>query len=67
MIGAILETPLDGAKVGPTLQCLLSEQFSRTRRGDRFFYDNPGTFNEGNLANVYFIIFYLIFFHFSAN
>lgn len=41
VIGAILETPVAGGQVGPTLQCILGEQLIRTRRADRYFYDVP--------------------------
>lgn len=37
-VGAILEEPADDAKVGPTFRCLLANQFSKIRDGDRHFY-----------------------------
>jgi len=44
-----------GGLVGPTFACLLSEQFANFRRGDKFFYDNPGlpsSFTPNQLAAI---------------
>lgn len=48
-----MEEPLDSsARVGPTVQCLLIDQFRRLRNGDRFWYENPSTFTPAQLAQI---------------
>lgn len=50
--GSMSEKPVPGALVGPTLRCLMGDQFSRLRRGDRFFYEEANktsSFTEGSL------------------
>ncbi|KAF4517167.1 hypothetical protein B566_EDAN005597 [Ephemera danica] len=45
----------EGALLGPTLVCLLSDQFARLRRGDRFFYeeeDQVGSFTSRQLSEL---------------
>ena len=39
-----MEDPVEGGRVGPTLVCLLTEQFARLRTGDRFWYENEAVF-----------------------
>ena len=38
-IGGVSERPTDGAILGPTFLCLIGDQMSRLRRGDRFFFE----------------------------
>lgn len=50
IVGTIAEYPLKDAMVGPTLQCIIGEQFVRSKVGDRYFYDNrqqPKPFSKG--------------------
>lgn len=39
-VGGSLEAHVAGALAGPTFLCILTEQFYRTRVGDRFFYES---------------------------
>ena len=39
--GALAEKPLNGGFLGPTITCLLTDQFVRLKRGDRFWYETP--------------------------
>lgn len=38
-VGGSLEAHVNGALAGPTFLCILTEQFYRTRVGDRYFYE----------------------------
>ncbi|XP_022181950.1 peroxidase-like isoform X2 [Myzus persicae] len=51
-IGALFEKHEDGSMVGPTMSCIIKEQFIRTRIADRYFYDLPKVFNEYQLAEI---------------
>ena len=50
-IAGLLEDLVPGARVGPTFQFLLLEQFSRTRHGDRFWFENPDTMTAARQEN----------------
>lgn len=51
-VGSLLEDQVEGGRVGPTVRCLLLDQFRRLRDGDRFWYENPATFRPGQLAQL---------------
>lgn len=38
-VGASLEAHVEGTLAGPTFLCILTEQFYRTRVGDRYFFE----------------------------
>lgn len=38
-VGAALETHVNATMAGPTILCIMTEQFYRTRVGDRFFFE----------------------------
>lgn len=53
--GGVSERKLPGAAIGPTFACIIARQFSNTRRGDRFWYENPGmpsSFTPEQLAQI---------------
>lgn len=39
-VGGALEAHVPGTLAGPTFLCILTEQFYRTRVGDRYFFEN---------------------------
>ena len=54
-IGGVSETPVPGALLGLTFQCIIGDQFLRLQHGDRFYYDSyssPGRFSEKQLAEI---------------
>ena len=56
-VGGVSETPTKDGNVGPTFTCLIGQQFSEIKSGDRFFFANPqqGTvgFNAGEILVTY--------------
>ena len=51
-IGGLAEERLQGSLLGPTFACLFGITFSNLRAGDRFFYQNPGQFEEQQLKSI---------------
>nr|CAD7454657.1 unnamed protein product [Timema tahoe] len=53
--GGVSERPLPGSMVGPTFACVIATQFSYSRRGDRFWYENgnqPSSFTPEQLQEI---------------
>lgn len=46
-IGGLLEEKLPGSVVGATFAHILADQFSRLRKGDRYFFENGPEVNPG--------------------
>ncbi|KAL3290143.1 hypothetical protein HHI36_023507 [Cryptolaemus montrouzieri] len=50
--GLLSEKPLNRSILGPTLTCLILDQFVRLKYGDRFWYENPNQFNAFQLDEI---------------
>ena len=48
----IIETPKKDHLVGPTWECLITQQFKNLKEGDRYFFTNTGQFTENQLATI---------------
>ncbi|XP_071637143.1 uncharacterized protein [Temnothorax longispinosus] len=51
----LAEKSMVGGLVGPTFACIIAQQFSNLRRGDRFWYENPdseSSFTAGQLQQI---------------
>ncbi|XP_045449433.1 peroxidase-like [Melitaea cinxia] len=54
-VGGAMESDVPGSILGQTFQCIVAEQFYRTRVGDRYFYDNsemPHSFTPDQLKEI---------------
>ncbi|KAG4070490.1 hypothetical protein HA402_005722 [Bradysia odoriphaga] len=56
-IGGLMERSSSDALVGPTFAEIIADQFSRFRKGDRYFFEhnpdiNPGAFSEPQLQQL---------------
>ncbi|XP_049870495.1 chorion peroxidase [Pectinophora gossypiella] len=56
-VGGLLEPPVEGGVVGATFAQIIADQFSRLKKGDRYFYEygpdvNPGAFTPSQLSEI---------------
>lgn len=53
-VGALMEDAVSGAMVGPTLACIIGDQFKRIRDGDRYHLItvSPSVLHESTLLQV---------------
>ncbi|XP_062559057.1 uncharacterized protein LOC134223854 [Armigeres subalbatus] len=54
-VGGLAERPVVGGIVGPTFSCIIAQQFGNLRKGDRFWYENPGfesSFTPAQLESI---------------
>jgi peroxidase len=51
-VGMLAEDKLPGTSIGPTLNAIIGNQFSRLRDGDRFFYTNDPFLGSNGVKDV---------------
>uniref|UniRef100_A0A7E4VUW8 peroxidase n=1 Tax=Panagrellus redivivus TaxID=6233 RepID=A0A7E4VUW8_PANRE len=49
-VGGIIEEPQGDSVIGPTFSCIIAEQFTRSRDGDRFYFESPTAFTAAQRA-----------------
>lgn len=55
IVGGLAEVPTGGSLMGPTLSCIIADQFLRSKQGDRYFYTNrkqPVPFTQAQISEI---------------
>lgn len=54
-VGGLLESKEAGSVLGPTFRDIIADQFSRLKKGDRYFFENDPDTNAGyfSLGRLY--------------
>lgn len=50
-VGGILEEKAPGSLVGPTFRDIIADQFSRLKKGDKYFFENDPSVNPGHFTS----------------
>lgn len=61
--GLLSEKPLKNGILGPTITCLLADQFLRIKSGDRYWYETsekPQAFDEGKDIHILYTYIYVM-------
>jgi len=48
----MVELPVKGGIIGPTFACIIAQSFRNLRKGDRFWFENPGMFTNEQLDAI---------------
>lgn len=59
----VSERAADDSVVGPTFGCIIAKTFGDLKKGDRFWYENPGLPNSFTLGEL--VFFFQIFFFYG--
>jgi peroxidase len=51
-VGGLLEEPSENSLLGETFSCIIGEQFTRTRNGDRFYFENVDIFTPSQIQSL---------------
>uniref|UniRef100_A0A182QRC6 Peroxidase n=1 Tax=Anopheles farauti TaxID=69004 RepID=A0A182QRC6_9DIPT len=51
-VGLAFEKKIDGTQTGMVMRCILADQFRRTRKGDRYFYENGLRFTARQVTEI---------------
>ena len=53
-VGGLVERHLPGSMLGPVFSCIIADQFTRLKEGDRFYYEHGSQINSFTPGNLLF-------------